>query len=135
MPTAPPTHTQRFGANRTRPTSGHGPVLRDAVRFRNSARWQRFRRWFKARHLFCCDPFGHHHEDGTTVMTEHVHHIEPLQNRPDLACVEANCAPLCVTCHGKIEAMERRGEPTQHLFRGWQQELEPSGAVAIKGGG
>ena len=85
--------------------------------------------------MFCCDPFGHHSEDGVVVMTEHVHHIEPLQARPDLACVEANCAPLCVTCHGKIEAMERRGEATQYLFRAWQEGLVSGGVTAGRGGG
>ena len=40
-----------------------------------------------------------------TVATEHIHHIEPLTKRMDLACTETNCAALCAACHHRIERM------------------------------
>ncbi len=107
------------------------PALRQAQRIRSSVRWQRFRRWFKSRHPLCCDPFGYHAEDGRVEPTEHAHHIVPLIERPDLACYESNVAPLCVLCHTKVEAMERRGKATWELFRagshwgGGVKSLEP----------
>ena len=84
-------------------------------RIRNSSRWQNFRGWFRRRHPVCCDPLGLH--PGVVEPTGPIHHIIPLSERPDLACVESNCAGMCTPCHGQIEALERKGKPTQHLFR------------------
>ena len=94
------------------------PALRRAKNIRNSPRWQRFRGWLRRQHPLCCDPFGHHAEDGMAALTEHVHHIFPLSSDEGvrLACTESNTAPLCVSCHGKIEGMERAGKPTRQLF-------------------
>lgn len=125
MPTAPKTHSQR-----KRERDGRGdadraydrgrrrsdPALRAAKQLRDSVQWQNFRAWFKRRHPLCADPFGHHVEDGVTVAVDHVHHVIPAGERPDLAFVEDNCASLCVLCHGKIEGMERSGKRTAELF-------------------
>lgn len=97
------------------------PKLAQAKRIRNSGRWQRFRKWFKMRHPSCCDPFL----NPQPQPTERIHHIEALVGRPDLALSEGQCAPLRMTCHAKVEAMERRGESTKELFRGGRgQSLE-----------
>ena len=48
-------------------------------------------------------------------MTD-VHHDEALLHTPDLAFTETNLRSLCKGCHGKVEQMERAGEPTQQLF-------------------
>ena len=92
------------------------PRLAEAARFRGSVRWQNFRAWFKARHPLCCDPFSKHTE--RPVPVAQVHHVLPLVERPDLGLAEENCRPLCTSCHGKVERMERAGEPTTHLFTG-----------------
>lgn len=90
------------------------PALAEAARIRNSARWQRFRHWFRARHPLCSDPFGDHGE--MQAPAKQVHHVLSLATRPDLACDETNCRPICTVCHARIEGMERAGQPTAHLF-------------------
>ena len=124
MPTAAKTHSQRQHSRRhadrayDRGRRRADPALRKAKKTRSSIRWQRFREWFIRRHPLCCDPFGHHEEDGVTVATQQVHHIEPLTKRPTLACAESNCAAVCALCHAKTEARERRGQETKELFGG-----------------
>ena len=100
------------------------PALARSKRFRDSARWQRFRAWFRRRHPLCCDPFRHHAEDGVVVATAHVHHIVSLTSDEGMACTESNCAPVCTQCHAKVEGLERAGKPTQHLFAAFIQTLE-----------
>jgi 5-methylcytosine-specific restriction protein A len=90
------------------------PALAMAAQIRNGATWQRFRAWFRAKHPLCCDPLWEHREWPKPMA--HVHHIEPLSARPDLAYTESNCAPLCTRCHAKIEGMERNGVATANLF-------------------
>ena len=89
------------------------PKLAASKYFRNSACWQKFRGWFKKRHPLCCDPFDDHKRQGITQITQHVHHIEEISERPDLATTESNCRGLCTTCHNKVEAMHRAGKPTK----------------------
>ncbi len=36
------------------------PKLAMSKRLRNSARYQKFRKWFRARHPLCCDPQRRH---------------------------------------------------------------------------
>ena len=97
------------------------PVLGQPARIRSSARWQRYRAWLKRRHPFCCDPFGKHGDRLTAAVQ--VHHVEPLRIRPDLAFTEANTAPVCTACHGRVEAMERTGRDTRHLFAAWRERV------------
>ena len=92
------------------------PKLALSKKLRGSARWQKFRRWFKTKHPVCCDPLGIHKLFGEVVATEQVHHVIGITERPDLLCVETNCRPLCNACHGKIEGKERSGQNTEHLF-------------------
>lgn len=97
------------------------PGLAEAARLRGSDRWQAYRAWFKRAHPMCCNPFGMpHHIDGT----QDVHHIVPVQDDPDLLCVEANTVPLCRACHAKVSAMERSGQEAQAraLFDAWRRE-------------
>ena len=92
------------------------PKLALSKKLRNSARWQRFRTWFKRKHPVCCDPLGIHKLFGEVAVVEQVHHVTPIVERPDLLCVESNCRPLCNVCHGKIEGKVRSGKETKHLF-------------------
>ena len=89
------------------------PKLGRAKQIRDSVQWQRFRAWYKGKHPLCCDPFNVH---GPMAVVDEVHHIEQLQDRPDLAFAEGNCASLCSACHARVSAMERRGEDSRGLF-------------------
>ena len=100
-----------------------------ADRLRSSGRYQRFRAWFRKRHPMCCDPFGDHVSRGQGAATAQLHHVEPVEQRPDLLCAESNAAALCTRCHGKVTAMERRGAETRQLFH------KESGAPPELGGG
>lgn len=88
-------------------------ALANAARIRNSARWRRFRDWFRRRNPLCCDPFADH---GPLEPTQQVHHVIGLTVQPALAFTESNCRPLCTRCHARIERMERNGDATQSLF-------------------
>ena len=94
----------------------------EAVKIRNSVAWQNARELARARHPVCCDPLGDHEREGRVEATVHIHHIEPVEKRPDLAFEPLNLAPVCVDCHTKIEAMERRKEATAHLFAAWIEQ-------------
>jgi len=87
-----------------------------AKEIRNSARWQKYRKYFKRKNPICCDPLNLHPNE--VRMTQQVHHIIGIEKRPDLAFKYENLASLCTACHSKIEAKERKGEPTQGLFKG-----------------
>ena len=113
-PIAARTHSQRTRSRRDsdraydRTRRRSDPALREAQRFRSSARWQRFRDWFKRVHPLCVDPFGYHREDGKAQAAEHVHHIVPLVESIEDACDEANCMAVCAACHARLEAGLRR---------------------------
>ena len=131
MPHKPLTHSQRMNQGRRLADQQYerkrmsDPVLRRAKNIRNSHRYQRFRAWFKRRHPLCCDPFWHHAENGVAVPTAQVHHIIPLTTDEGvrLAFVESSNAPVCVPCHAKVEALERAGKPTRHLFASFVQTV------------
>lgn len=78
------------------------PALAMAKAIRDGAAWKRFRAWFRAQHPLCCDPLGLH-PDRPEPM-EHVHHVQPLAERPDLALDPGNCQAVCVRCHAQLEA-------------------------------
>ena len=84
------------------------------TRFKRSAK----RKAILKRLPLCLDPFEIHRKDGVSMIAAQVHHIESLQRRPDLAYVLKNLAPLCTACHARIEAMEKKNNPTSHLFMG-----------------
>lgn len=96
----------------------------EARRFRSSRAWANARELARSRFPVCCDPFGAHAQDGVVEPTAHIHHIEPLERRPDLGCTPSNLAPLCVACHARVEAMERKGEATAYLFAEFQRQLK-----------
>lgn len=85
-----------------------------AAKIRGSQAWKGVRVAFVAENPVCCDPF-HQHTTGPEP-TQDVHHVEPLHRRPDLAFDTSNLRPLCRQCHNAVEALERRGTCTQHLF-------------------
>jgi len=52
--------------------------------------WERFRAWFLQRRPLC---------ERCGKLAEVVHHIQPLDERPDLRLDPANCQALCRDCH------------------------------------
>ena len=90
------------------------PALALAKRIRSAKRWRRVELLHKQLYPICCDPFAKHQEG--PEPNQESHHIQPLSTHPQLAYELDNLAPLCVHCHRKVEAMERSGRPTQHLF-------------------
>lgn len=92
------------------------PALRRAAKLNRSARWRRFRERFLKVYPLCCDPFKTHATEGVTVVADHVHHVQPLRVRPDLAFNRSNCRALCTKCHGRVCAMERKGAAATELF-------------------
>lgn len=84
-----------------------------SARIRSSAQWQKVRALHRRLSPFCCDPFGQH---TLPAYNQASHHIRPLATHPHLAFDLTNLAPLCTSCHARIEAMERAGKPTEQLF-------------------
>ena len=113
MPTRPPyahsaarpISTARRAYDRRRAAD---PQLAAAAALRNSAAWQHLRAHFLARHPICgaC---------GAALATQ-VHHLQPVERRPDLALDWGNLAPVCTRCHGDCNARERQGLETASLF-------------------
>jgi 5-methylcytosine-specific restriction protein A len=90
------------------------PALAEAARIRGSAAWQTLRRFHKAQFPTCCDPFKLHGE--YPPLCDQTHHVVPIVKEPERALEWDNLRSLCTGCHRQIEAMERRDEPTAHLF-------------------
>lgn len=90
------------------------PDLAAARAIRNTSRYRRCIATFRATHPLCCDPFGLHGD--LPAATAQVHHVIGVASAPALAYTPANMAPLCQPCHARVEGMERRNEPTAHLF-------------------
>lgn len=103
----PLSHVRREYAAR----SATSPEKAAAVALRNSGAWAELRRNFAAAHPVCgiC----------RSELTQQVHHLAPVEKRPDLALDWDNLAPVCTRCHGQCNSLERRGETTGHLFAGF----------------
>lgn len=100
------------------------PALAMARKIRDSARWQRVRDDLRIRWPLCADPFKAHAID--PQATTSIHHIEPLEQHPELAFDPNNLAPACGACHARLNAMERKGQATRELFvqRPWDVQRE-----------
>lgn len=118
-----PEHVKAAKADRDRydETRRSNPALAKAADIRNTIRWRKFARWFRATHPLCYNPFGVH--AGPVPMQE-VHHIVPLRDAPELAFKESNCMSLCIRCHKRIEmnsGTESRGalstRQSSHLLK------------------
>lgn len=94
------------------------PELAAAKELRSSRPWQKVRKLYLDKNPMCQDPFDYHRQCGYGEPAAQVHHIVGLSQEIGLALSMGNLAGLCTKCHAKIERMERRKEPTQHLFPG-----------------
>lgn len=114
MPNAPMTIAQRKRA------SGQAPVYpkrtTDASRFRDTAAWQKVRKVARQTMPLCVDPFGNHASCGRFEATEDIHHVQSVEDRPDLAYMMDNLRGLCRLCHARVSGLERAGQATVHLF-------------------
>lgn len=95
------------------------PKLALAAKIRSSQKWKCLRSWVLNRKPLCVDPLSIH-EVTSIKVADHVHHVKGISSYPELAFKIHNLAPLCVTCHNRIEQKVRQGkEPeTWVLFRG-----------------
>lgn len=92
-----------------------------AAKIRSTNDWRKAREYVIAQNPLCADPFKFH-GDARPALSTTVHHIRPLIDRPDLAFVGENLVALCGPCHNRVEAMERSGKPTAHLFASGRSE-------------
>jgi hypothetical protein len=95
------------------------PALAWANHFRSSSEWQNLRKLYRSVNPCCCDPFKRHGE--YPPLGKPVNHIIPLRicfhtGRQHLAREWSNLSTLCYSCDARVGAMERKGEPTEHLF-------------------
>lgn len=79
-----------------------------------SRRWTVVSRLIRGRQPLCCNPYGLH---DTPAFTETVHHIEPLDQHPELAFIPSNLVALCWRCHNHVEQLHRKGVPTMQTVR------------------
>jgi len=107
-------HKAAAHAHYDRNVRANDPRLAEAKRIRNTSQWQQLRDMMRACNPVCIDPLNVH--GSQPAPTEHIHHITPLIDRPDLAFTCSNLAPLCIACHSLIEARERAGTMDRTAF-------------------
>lgn len=100
---------KRPGQQHVATISGHKKLIK-------KHQWAKVRASYVKRFPLCCDPFGIHQATGQVIAVEEVHHVRSRRTHPQLAFTWSNLRSLCRACHGKIEGMERAGNPTQQLF-------------------
>ena len=91
---------------------------REAKRVTQSRRWRRFRAAVIATEPLCRRCAA----EGFSVLAEHLHHVRPMMQAPDLTFVIENVEPLCRNCHDEHHAGER-GSPETREFRHFALEL------------
>lgn len=89
----------------------------DIDAMRGSNRWKRLRSIIRNRDPLCRDPFNAHRDTGIIKITKQIHHIVPAADDPELFFDENNLAGVCTKCHGRIDAMEKKGMDATHLFQ------------------
>lgn len=108
-------------------TRRNDPALAYAATVRNSSRWRAVRLLHKQQSPLCSDPYRDHSRSGLPAIATQSHHIVSLSDiakgkaDAELAYSLANLASLCASCHRLIEASERKGFSTAHLFNAQPQ--------------
>lgn len=80
-----------------------------AKAIRSSKAWQNCVVMYLARNPECKDPYDHHKELHEDAAAAQVHHIEPLEEAPELAFRWSNLMGVCTKCHARLSQEERRG--------------------------
>lgn len=103
-----PRRLETFGARRAkqqRKLFGREHNEREQ-RFYQRPAWKRLRAYVLRQEPYCADPFGVHAETGRPAAAEHVDHIKPLRDHPELALARSNLQGLCRSCHSKKTKQE-----------------------------
>lgn len=98
----------------------HSPRLRNkmvgrASTVRSTNKWKRFSKDLRTRFPFCQYP-------GCMELTDSVHHIHPLEQRPDLAFEPSNTIPLCNDHHEDVERLTNWGTIPHSKFADWRKK-------------
>ena len=88
-------------------------MLRDAVPYKSntyrnfirSARWQRLRAQYLAKHVLCERCLA----KGKTTLAREVHHVQRCHDDPVLQMDPNNLEALCQPCHAPLTNDDRRG--------------------------
>lgn len=96
------------------------PAKAEARLLRNNPRWAKLSARVLRDKPWCCDPFGHHRARNILEPARQAHHIRQLSEHPELAFVRTNLASVCYSCHGKLNSMEKKGEPLHQAAFGWE---------------
>lgn len=67
--------------------------------FYHSSKWIRKRSHILRRDKYMCQECRKY---GKMTPATYVHHIEHLEDRPDLALVDSNLESVCLACHNKL---------------------------------
>lgn len=92
------------------------------MRLYKTKRWERKRAAVLRRDEYLCQECKRY---GRTTPANTVHHIHPLEDRPDLALVSENLVSLCEGCHGRMH--DRTTNTLTDLGLQWvaRSEAEP----------
>ena len=77
----------------------------DYKNFIRSARWQRLRAQYLAKHVLCERCLA----KGKTTLATEVHHIIKCHDNPQLQMDTNNLEALCQPCHAPMQANDHRG--------------------------
>ena len=126
MPTRPPTYRPPYAVAAKAQTQREydrrraaDPRLAAAAKLRSSQAWRQLAGRFLAVHPIC--------GSCRAELAAQVHHLEPVESRPDLALDWDNLAPVCTGCHAACNSVERRGESTAYLFAGFVRQPQFGG--------
>ena len=111
-----PTATPQQADSRTASPGSVEETKTLARKLRNTRRWRKLSQSVRQESPWCRDPFRTHARQERKKPSESVHHIKPIGLDPSLAYSRGNLAAVCNRCHASLEAMERKGEGTEHLF-------------------
>lgn len=102
MPLNVPTHRPSFLPTKQERDRAHWHTRVD----REEHRFYQSRAWLQLKEIQLCDqPYCEDHlAKGEHVAATHVHHVEEVKARPDLALDQDNLRSLCLSCHSRIHA-------------------------------
>ena len=91
------------------------------TRFYGTMAWRRKRKEILERAGFLC-------ECGCGKVAEEIHHLSPLEKRPDLALADENLRALARGCHFRIDALPKiRKNPDPPGLSGWDALVKENG--------